>query len=94
MTKSWIRVLLVSAGLLLVAVAVQAQPAPVDEFVPMTPEQLLAQQEQIPAARLVFAAYGAVWLAFAFYLFTLWRRLGQVESELRAVTALLEKKGR
>jgi CcmD family protein len=92
--KPWIRVLLVSGLLLLVAVVVQAQPAQVDEFVPLSPEQLLAEQEQIPAAGLVFAAYGTVWLVFAFYLFTLWRRVSQVESELRTVSSTLEKKGR
>ena len=92
--KPWIRVLLVSGLLLLVAVTAQAQPAQVDEFVPLSPEQLIAEQEQIPAASLVFAAYATVWLVFAFYLFTLWRRVGQVESELRTVSATLEKKGR
>ncbi len=65
-------------------------PAPVDEFVPLSPEQLLADQEQIPAARLVFAAYAIVWLTFAFYLFSVWRRVSQVESELRVVAAKLE----
>lgn len=80
-------------GLLLVAgiVAAGAQPAPVDEFVPLSAEEIRAGQEQIPAAPLVFAAYGIVWLTFALYLLSLWRRVAQVESELRIVTAKLEK---
>lgn len=91
--KSWTRVGLV-LGLLVVAVVAQAQPAPVDEFLPLSPEEILAGQEQIPAARLVFAAYAIVWLTFASYLLTLWRRVTQVERELRAVATKLEKSAR
>lgn len=65
-----------------------AQPAETpDEFLPVADSEL---QEQVPAARLVFSAYSIVWLVFAFYLFTVWRRVGQVETELRTVTARLE----
>lgn len=92
---SWNRVWIVLGILLLVTVtAVQGQPAPVDEFVPLSPDQIAAEQDQIPAARLVFAAYGIVWLAFAFYLFSLWRRVTQVESELRTVATKLENSAR
>ena len=65
-------------------------PAP-DEFVPVAPGEV---QEQLPAAPLVFAAYGIVWLIFAFYLFSVWTRVKQVESELREVAAKLERGGR
>jgi CcmD family protein len=93
--KSWMRVWMVLAVLLVVAVvAAQAQPAPVDEFLPLSPDQIQAEQDQIPAARLVFAAYGIVWLTFAFYLLSLWRRVTQVESELRAVATKLEQSTR
>jgi CcmD family protein len=95
--KSWLRVWPVVTLLLLLVVApvvVGAQPAQVDEFRPISPEDLAAGQEQIPAARLVFAAYGTVWLTFAFYLLTLWRRLTQVESELRTVATKLENLAR
>lgn len=68
-----------------------AQPAVQDEFVPVRPGDL---QEQIPAARLVLAAYAIVWLVFAFYLLTVWRRISRVEAELRTVTAKLERNGR
>lgn len=93
--KSWIRVCGMLGLLLIVTVVVvQAQPAPVDEFVPLSPDQIQAEQDQIPAARLVFAAYGIVWLVFALYLLSLWRRVTQVESELRTVATKLEQSAR
>lgn len=93
MTRSWIRVWTVLALLLavLAPAVLQAQPAQVDEFRPLSPEEIAAGQEQVPAAQLVFAAYGIVWLTFAFYLLTLWRRVTQVETELRTVATKLEK---
>lgn len=93
MTRSWIRVWTVLALLacVLVPAVLEAQPSQVDEFRPVSPEELAAGQEQIPAAQLVFAAYGIVWLTFAFYLFSLWRRVTQVETELRTVATKLEK---
>lgn len=82
-------VLLVTAAW---TVPVVAQgPTQIDEFVPVGPGDL---QEQIPVAPLVFAAYAIVWLVFAFYLFSVWRRVSRVEAELRSVTAKLEKNRR
>ncbi len=72
--------LLTSMFLLLSTAAVFAQAQ--GQFVPVTPGQL---QEPIPAAPLVFIAYGFVWVALAVYVFTIWRRLGQVERELGAL---------
>lgn len=84
----------VAVLLLLAPVALGAQPPQIDEFRALSPEEVAAGQEQIPAAQLVFAAYAVVWLAFAFYLFSLWRRITQVEGELRVVAAKLEKSAR
>jgi CcmD family protein len=97
-----VKVMSIKAGLLttlllcaLAGASLSAQsPAPVDEFRALSPEQLLADQEQIPAARLVFAAYAIVWLTFALYLFSIWRRVSHVEKELRVVAAKLEGGGR
>lgn len=95
MKKTWFRVWLVVAVLVVLApLVLGAQPAQVDEFRALSPEEVAAGQEQIPAARLVFAAYAIVWLAFAFYLLTLWRRVTQVESELRTVATKLENSAR
>jgi len=52
---------------------------PQKEFVPVQPGAL---QESIPAAPLVFVAYGFVWVALAVYIVVLWRRLSSVEREL------------
>ena len=59
-----------------------------DGFVPVRPGEL--DQEQLPAAPLVFVAYSVVWLALIFYVFLLWRRLASVERELRDVSARLQ----
>jgi CcmD family protein len=64
-----------------------AQQPPVDGFVPVAPGEL--QTEQIPAARLVISAYAVVWAVLAFYVWTVWRRLTKIESELRDVSGRL-----
>jgi CcmD family protein len=43
--------------------------------------------EQIPAINLVAAAYGFVWLALMAYVWTLGRRIRQVETELAELEA-------
>jgi CcmD family protein len=62
-------------------------PPAQDGFVPVRPGEL--QQEQLPAAPLVFVAYSVVWLALLLYVFLLWRRLAGIERDLREVTAKL-----
>lgn len=86
--------LLVTLGLMaaVLPAALAAQPPMAQEqFEPLAPGEL---PEVIPAAPLVIAAYAIVWLVFAFYLFTVWRRISRVETELQAVTARLEKGSR
>ena len=41
--------------------------------------------EQIPAAPLVIASYAFFLLLMVFYLWTIWRRIGKVETEMRAL---------
>lgn len=55
-------------------------PAAQDEFVPVKD---LPQQEQLPGGPLVLAAYGFVWAVLLVYVWTVWRRLGRVEREIR-----------
>jgi len=43
------------------------------------------QVEQIPAAPLVIASYAFFMLLMVFYLWTIWQRIGKVESEMRAL---------
>jgi hypothetical protein len=65
------------------AFAVQP-PAPVgqSEFVPVDSVPLA---DQLPAAPLLVTAYAFVWVAVMVYLWTIWRRLNKVETEMRAL---------
>ena len=65
------------------AVAFAAQPQPAqDGFVPVTG---VPATEQIPAAPLVVGAYAFFLLLMVFYLWTIWRRIGKVEEDMRAL---------
>ena len=55
------------------------QPQPPKEFVPVDD---VPPGEQIPAINLVAAAYGFVWVAVLGYVWSIARRLKQVETEL------------
>jgi hypothetical protein len=58
------------------------QPQPQGEFVPFTG---VPPEQQIPAAPLVIGAYAFFLLLMMFYLWTIWRRIGKVEAEMRAL---------
>jgi CcmD family protein len=73
------------------AVAASAQPAAQEQFVPISE---LPPEEQLPAPRLLIAAYAFVWVAILTYLWFLWRRLGNVERELADVASRLAEKRR
>ena len=89
MKKIWLNPrLLASLLLALNAAAVMAQPGQ-SEFAPVNE---LTPAEQLPAAPLVIAAYAFVWLAFLFYVWTTWRKLGKVEEEIGALSAQLAKR--
>jgi CcmD family protein len=63
----------------------QAAPQdPADQFVPM---KSLPQQDQLPAAPLLVAAYAFVWVALLVYVWTIWRRLMKVEQEIRELSS-------
>jgi hypothetical protein len=85
---------LVFATVLLVVAFVVSAAAqePVGEFRPVAPGDL--DTEQIPAARLVFAAYAFVWVAFVAYLGLLWQRMKRVETDLADVRTKLGGPGR
>ena len=51
-------------------------------FVPVTG---VPPGEQIPAAPLVITTYAFFLLLMVFYLWTIWRRIGKVESEMQAL---------
>ena len=66
----------------LLAPTVFAQPSQQNEYVSV---DQLPPQETIPAAPLLIAAYIIVWLGLVTYLWSIWRRLGRVEAELKAL---------
>jgi CcmD family protein len=43
----------------------------------------LPDSEKLPAAPYLIAAYSIVWLVLLGYVWSIWRRLGQVEAELK-----------
>ncbi len=70
-----------------VAPAQAAQAAsqePAGEFVPV---KAMPQQDQLPAAPLLVAAYAFVWVALLVYVWTIWRRLMKVEREIQTLSA-------
>ena len=66
------------------AAAVQQAPPGQSEYVPIKD---LPPTEQMPAVPLLIAAYAFAWIAVMFYLFTIWRRLNKVETEMQALAA-------
>ena len=60
--------------------ALALQPPAQTEFVPASS---LPPSEQLPSAPLLVAAYAFVWIAAMFYIWTIWRRLSQVETDLK-----------
>ena len=63
-------------------------PPPAQEgFQPFVPGQ--GAVEQLPATPLVFTAYALVWIIVVIYVWSIWRRLARVETEVRA----LQQKG-
>lgn len=75
-------------ALLLMNAVVFAQPGQ-SEFQPVTE---IPASEQLPSAPLVIAAYAFVWLAFMFYVWMMWKKLGKVERELTQLSAQIGKK--
>jgi hypothetical protein len=59
-----------------------------DGFVPV---DSLPPTEQLPAAPLLVTAYAFVWVALMVYLWSIWHRLGKVESDMRALESRLSK---
>ena len=77
------RLLIALLTLVLTAPALLAQPPQQNEYVPI---DQLPPQETLPAAPLLIGAYIVVWLGLMGYLFwTIWRRIGTVETEMQAL---------
>jgi len=69
--------------------AAQPTEAAQDGFVPMGE---IPPEDQLPAAPLLVAAYAIVWALAIGYLWTIWRRLAEVEKELADVARRVEER--
>ena len=80
------RVFLVLWSMVLFAAPLLAfqPPAGQTEFVPISE---LPPADQLPAAPLLITAYAFVWVALMVYLWSIWRRLGHVEADMRKLEA-------
>lgn len=86
------RVLLIIGLLAIPAAAAQPPTAAAqDGFVPVS---RTAQQETIPAARLVMIAYGFAWVMLIGYVWSVWTRIDKVERDLHDVRRRIETGGR
>ena len=68
------------------AAVAQAQPPPSPAQEGFVPIDQIQPKEQLPAAPLVMAAYAAAWLVIFGYVWSIWRRLSQVEQEMASLT--------
>jgi hypothetical protein len=84
MTMGMRRVLIAIGSMVLLAAPLLAfQPsAGQGEFVRV---DQLPPADQLRAAPLLIAAYAFVWAVLMFYLWSIWRRLGKVEVDMRAL---------
>ena len=78
--------LVVAAGAAVVAAGAAQTRQPPEPPAGFVPASSLPQQEELPAAPLVIAAYAVAWVAVFGYLWSIWQRLGRVENELAEVS--------
>ena len=84
---SFRRLLIALTSVVLLAPSAFAQPpAGQGGFVPVDSVPL---SDQLPAAPLLVTAYAFVWAATMVYVWSIWRRLNKVETEMRALAHLL-----
>ena len=61
----------------------QQRPEPArDQYLPI---DQLPPSEKMPSAPFVIAAYAVIWCVAMFYMWTIWRRAGKVESDMEVL---------
>jgi len=70
------------SGLTTVAMIAQQPPSGSDQFLPL---DKLPPGQELPAAPFLIGAYAFVWVAAMFYLWTIWRRVGKLGDEMKAL---------
>jgi hypothetical protein len=83
------RVLFACLSIALTSAALFAQQPGQNEFVPVTGPV----GEQIPAAPLVISSYAFFLVLLFVYLWTIWRRIGKVEADMRALERRQPERG-
>ena len=77
------------AAIAMVSLLLTAAPVLAGQQQPATggflPANDLPPDQQLPAAPFLIGAYAFIWLALMFYLWTIWRRLGKVEKDMRVL---------
>jgi CcmD family protein len=85
MSRTGTVAVIVALAVIGIATAGSALAQPVEgQFEPM---RSLPQQEQLPAAPLLVAAYAFVWAVLLVYVWTIWRRLVKVEREIQQLSS-------
>lgn len=84
------RVWVSGLGVMLLLVAATStvwaqEPPPQGGLEGFVPANTLPPAQRMPAAPLLIAAYAFIWVALLIYLWSIWRRLGRVENELRQI---------
>ncbi len=92
----WLAIVVLAVAVLAAAAApavarAAAQP-PAGAQGDYVPLKDLPQQETLPAAPLVMAAYAFVWAVLLVYVWSVWRRLLKVEHEVKDLSARLAAK--
>jgi CcmD family protein len=90
--RVWRSGLAVALMLPLLATTVLAQQNPPNSGIEgFVPNSSLPPVPRMPAAPLLIAAYAFIWVALLVYLWSIWRRLGRVEGELRQLEGSFKK---
>ena len=76
------RLLAAALSLLLSGATLLAQPEPQGEFRPLSE---VPHAEQLPGGVMVIAAYSFIWVVLLLYVWSIWRRLGKVEAEMKSL---------